>query len=101
MEEYLDDLPVQDDLLRKSALLCAEWHDLGKATRFFQDHLRGSRVSGKLSSHALLSAVLTLWNHARELPLEWKLPLFLVIILRMSFVIPACGLFWNASILLF
>ncbi|MCD6364002.1 MAG: CRISPR-associated helicase Cas3' [Synergistetes bacterium] len=79
MEEYLDDLPVQDDLLRKSALLCAEWHDLGKATRFFQDHLRGSRVSGKLSSHALLSAVLTLWNHARELPLEWKLPLFLAI----------------------
>ncbi len=65
--------------LCKVARVIALSHDLGKATKFFQDHLRGKSVNPSLSSHALFSAVIAVWNFAGNFPISLKIPLFLAI----------------------
>ncbi len=63
----------------ETARLAALSHDLGKSTKYFQDHLKGKSVNPSLSSHALLSAVLSVWHFGKHLPLNLKLPLFMSI----------------------
>jgi CRISPR-associated endonuclease/helicase Cas3 len=51
---------VGDDLqqaILASACLCGLLHDTGKATRFFQEYIRGGRDAGRLRHHAHLSAL--------------------------------------------
>ena len=62
-----------------AAKLAALLHDIGKATKFFQAHLEGRRVSPVLSSHALLSAVFSLWHFGHRIPEEYKIPFFVAI----------------------
>ena len=68
-----------DGELCEVARLTALTHDLGKATGYFQDHLKGRRVNPSLSSHALLSAVIAVWYVAKDLPIQYKLPLFIAV----------------------
>ena len=59
--------------------LAALAHDLGKATSYFQNHLKGFRVNPDLSSHALLSAVLAVWHFSEPIPPKFLFPLFAAI----------------------
>jgi len=68
-----------DKEFSRAARLVALSHDLGKATRYFQEHLRGHRVNTSLSSHALLSAVIAVWHLGKRFPMHWKLPIFIAI----------------------
>ena len=52
-----DDLADSD--LGNTAKIVGLTHDLGKATDFFQKHLKGERVPKKLSRHSLFSALIT------------------------------------------
>lgn len=63
----------------KVTRLAALTHDLGKATGYFQEHLKGRRVNPSLSSHALLSAIIAIWHVSGNLPIKWKLPLFITV----------------------
>lgn len=68
-----------EPLLKEAALLAALTHDLGKATKYFQDHLKGHKVNPSLSSHTSLSAVISVWNFGAHLPIELRLPLFIAV----------------------
>lgn len=50
------------------------FHDIGKATPYFQAHLNGEKVEDKLKNHALISAILFLWYSIElaEEPLKVK-----------------------------
>jgi len=58
---YLNEMPddLADSDLGKTAKIVGLTHDLGKATDFFQKHLKGERVPKKLSRHSLFSALIT------------------------------------------
>ncbi len=75
---YAEQIKLEENL-RKTAELIALTHDIGKATSYFQRHLKGERVSKYLSSHALLSAVISLSHFAKDLSLRYKTILFLAI----------------------
>lgn len=75
VKNFCEDMRADGELC-EVARLTALAHDLGKATKYFQDHLKGRRVNPSLSSHALLSAVIAVWHAAKDLPLRWKLLLF-------------------------
>lgn len=66
-----------DKYFSKTATTVASTHDIGKATTYFQHHLRGKKINSSLSSHALLSAVISTWHFTHEIPVEYKLPFFL------------------------
>ena len=68
-----------DSALGQTAELAALCHDLGKATEFFQKHLKGESVRKSLTSHAELSAVLAVYHFAKTLPWSLKIPLFLAV----------------------
>lgn len=68
-----------DSALSQAAGLAALSHDLGKATEFFQRHLKGKPVRKSLTGHSELSAVLTVCHFARTLPWPLKIPLFLAV----------------------
>ena len=76
--KFCEDMNVSGELC-EAALLTALTHDLGKATKYFQEHLKGHRINPSLSSHALLSAVIGTWHVAKDLPVLWKLPLFIAV----------------------
>ncbi|MCD6454430.1 MAG: CRISPR-associated endonuclease Cas3'', partial [Candidatus Aminicenantes bacterium] len=76
--KFCEDMKTHGELC-KVARLTALTHDLGKTTGYFQQHLKGQRVNSSLSSHALLSAVIAVWHVAKDLPLQWKLPLFIAV----------------------
>ncbi len=49
--------PALKDKIREVSLLCALFHDIGKATNFFQDYLKKQReISPEKRQHSLLSA---------------------------------------------
>lgn len=52
---------VRDLKVIEAAEIIGKCHDLAKYTQFFQKHLRGEKVSGDLSKHSRLSAILTSW----------------------------------------
>ncbi len=78
VSEFCKDFKFKDDIC-KAARVVALSHDLGKSTKYFQDHLSGRRVRPSLSSHALLSAVLSVWHFDKYFPPEMKLPVFMAI----------------------
>ena len=64
---YLSEMPndLAVSALGNTAKIIALTHDLGKATDFFQKHLKGERVPKKLSRHSLFSALIT-YNILKE-----------------------------------
>ena len=64
---YLNEMPddLADSDLGNTAKIVGLTHDLGKATDFFQKHLKGERVPKKLSRHSLFSALIT-YNILKE-----------------------------------
>jgi len=46
------------------------FHDIGKATLYFQEHLKGKETEEKLKNHALISAVLFLWYSINTTQME-------------------------------
>lgn len=67
------------DKFRMLSYITAMGHDLGKSTTYFQEHLKGKKVKQRFSSHALLSAVLTIWHVAQKLKEDAKALIFLAI----------------------
>jgi len=68
-----------DSASSQAAKLAALSHDLGKATEFFQRHLKGEQVRRSLTGHSALSAVLAVWHAAYSLPWPLKISLFLAV----------------------
>ncbi len=76
--QFCDELNI-DKKFCETAQLAAITHDLGKSTKYFQEHLKGKKVNPSLSSHALLSAVLSVWHFGKDLPVDLKLALFIAV----------------------
>jgi len=75
---YVKKLPSLGNL-EEVVRLMALGHDLGKTTKYFQEHLQRKKVKKYFSAHALLSSVLTVTHFAKELPLDQRLMVFLTI----------------------
>jgi len=78
MAIFCQDLQA-DYTLSQTVELAALFHDLGKATEFFQRHLKGEQVRRSLTGHSALSAGLAVWHAALSLPWPLKIPLFLAV----------------------
>lgn len=78
IEAFCEDMQASDEF-SKVARLTALTHDLGKATTYFQRHLKGERVDSYLSAHALLSAVLAVWHWKNLISPKLRLPLFVAV----------------------
>ncbi len=76
IQSFCDEMEISDEIC-KVAYLAALTHDLGKATAYFQRHLKGERIDPFLSTHALLSSVLAVWHWKDQIPPELRLPLFI------------------------
>ena len=58
IEQYADELKNIEEL-KRTAQFAGILHDFGKATVYFQKHLKGEKVKKQLSSHSMLSAILS------------------------------------------
>lgn len=76
--EFCSELRVEKSF-RDAARIVAATHDLGKTTEYFQKHLKGQKVNPALSSHALLSAILSTCHFTGKVSAEYRLPIFLAI----------------------
>ncbi|SNR89663.1 CRISPR-associated helicase/endonuclease Cas3 [Desulfurobacterium atlanticum] len=53
-----DTFPINDETLKKFAVYVAQFHDVGKATQFFQHYIRGEKIFSQEKNHSLLSAII-------------------------------------------
>lgn len=80
-------LPFDPSLLTELAGLCGRYHDIAKSTPYFQEYLCKKRPKGKLTRHALPSAVVA-FAAARKVcatveePWKTLLPLFVFMSIR-------------------
>ena len=50
--------PINDETLKKFTVYAAQFHDVGKATQFFQRYIRGEKIFSQEKNHSLLSAII-------------------------------------------
>jgi len=64
--KYAERADVSKEIV-ECAELIGKCHDLGKYTKYFQEHLRGMKVPRSLYSHSRLSAILGSWSIYKRL----------------------------------
>ena len=78
VQAFCDEMHASNEFC-EIAYLTALTHDLGKATDYFQRHLKGERVDPLLSAHALLSSILAVGLWKDQIPPRFRLPLFVAV----------------------